>query len=1140
MSKFHLRKQTARIGVFEGPNRYTTPDRQFLTRHMIRCKLPTRHGGVGLSRAEEGAMSMQLRAVRLSVVLLSVFLFCPASASIVHEYTEDLTDKEFCDELVTSAWWDTDAGELKLYPFQLSLVGECATAGAPHHVALAGDYAYVADGAGGLLVVSVIDPANPTPAGTCLTPDDALFVALAGDYAYVAGGTAGLFVIDISDPTDPTMAGGCSLEGLFAAFLAVAGDYVFVGTQDGYLVVVDISDPTNPTPVEGYGEADEYLGLAIAGDYIYAALGYEGVEVIDITDPTNPQGAGWFPTDGYARHIAVAGDCAYVADGEGGFLVADITDPTDPFAIGGCEHPWAAYVALSGDYAYVGTTTGDAGCLYAIDISTPQEPVVVESYETGNKMWGIAVAGDNVYAADFDGSLLVVNVADPVVPPVCRGESGTPGDAHDVAVSGDHVFIADGVSGLQVVDIVDPRNPLLVGGVSTLDEACGVSVSGDYAYVANGASCLQVVDISDPESPVLAGSCDTPEPGVAHDVAVAGDYAYLAEGAAGFQVIDISDPTNPTPVAGCATLDDARCVAVAGDYAFVGAGGFLSFDISDPTGPAPVGAFVPPGATAYDIALSGDHAFVVCQPLGLQVVSIADPTNPILAGSCPIPGSVLSVAIAGDYAFIGAEYASIYVVDITYPTSPVLLGSCGTPGDSRGIDIAGDYLYVADGGSGLQVLEAFRRLFDVESNVGQSLMVNEHHGEVTHARLMTTHADSVLWKLSADGGNAWDETSPDYLWHEFSSPGTSLVWQSNHIYLGLRENPIAYDLGIDWLYDTPIIDSVLDIPNDQGRWVRIGWTRSGNDFIGRPDQVTEYAIYRRIDEGGPDGGCALATNDGADRTSGVAREPRLDGSPLYPPGDWDFIMTVPARAEDEYYAVVPTLVDSTKLWGMHYTVLFVSALTATPGIYFDSPPDSGYSVDNLPPSAPEGFAVDYHHAGDGCLLTWYPCPDADFLHFRIYRSTTEGFEPSPENLVHTTPEHSWLDAEGTGWDYYKISSADFSGNESEAVPPEVVTGADEPIVPTSYALYQNAPNPVNPTTTIRYDVPSGGGEVTLAVFDLSGRLVRTLAHACDTPGRKAVVWDGKDAQGKSVASGVYYVRLRAPGYERTLKVTVLR
>ncbi|MFH1845145.1 MAG: FlgD immunoglobulin-like domain containing protein [bacterium] len=70
-----------------------------------------------------------------------------------------------------------------------------------------------------------------------------------------------------------------------------------------------------------------------------------------------------------------------------------------------------------------------------------------------------------------------------------------------------------------------------------------------------------------------------------------------------------------------------------------------------------------------------------------------------------------------------------------------------------------------------------------------------------------------------------------------------------------------------------------------------------------------------------------------------------------------------------------------------------------------------------------------------------------------------------------------------------------------------------------------APNPFNPSTTIRYWLP-GLSRVTLTVHDLQGRTVARLAeNAVQTPGRHEAVWDGRDRSGRRVASGLYFARL---------------
>jgi len=93
--------------------------------------------------------------------------------------------------------------------------------------------------------------------------------------------------------------------------------------------------------------------------------------------------------------------------------------------------------------------------------------------------------------------------------------------------------------------------------------------------------------------------------------------------------------------------------------------------------------------------------------------------------------------------------------------------------------------------------------------------------------------------------------------------------------------------------------------------------------------------------------------------------------------------------------------------------------------------------------------------------------------------------------------------------------------------------------PVAFTLSQNMPNPFNPSTTLRFGLPEAG-HVTLAVYDVNGRLVRNLAAGRFEAGRHEVVWDGKDDNGREVASGVYLARLTAPQGVVTRKMMLLR
>ena len=146
----------------------------------------------------------------------------------------------------------------------------------------------------------------------------------------------------------------------------------------------------------------------------------------------------------------------------------------------------------------------------------------------------------------------------------------------------------------------------------------------------------------------------------------------------------------------------------------------------------------------------------------------------------------------------------------------------------------------------------------------------------------------------------------------------------------------------------------------------------------------------------------------------------------------------------------------------------------------------------------------------------------------------------PSNLVHSTTSIGWTDPEYDGWNVeYKITAVDFAGNESDATGPGTATGVTELEPPRSFALYQNVPNPFNPTTTIAFDLPERVN-VKLAIYDVSGRLIRTLVHDELSPGQKGIRWNGRDAAGREAASGVYFYRLQSPAFDQSRKMILLR
>ena len=94
-------------------------------------------------------------------------------------------------------------------------------------------------------------------------------------------------------------------------------------------------------------------------------------------------------------------------------------------------------------------------------------------------------------------------------------------------------------------------------------------------------------------------------------------------------------------------------------------------------------------------------------------------------------------------------------------------------------------------------------------------------------------------------------------------------------------------------------------------------------------------------------------------------------------------------------------------------------------------------------------------------------------------------------------------------------------------------------LPTTFALYQNHPNPFNPITTIRYDLPEDG-PVSIIIYDLMGREIKTLVKQVSAPGRYSVNWNGRNQWGKQIASGMYFYRMETPKFQSVKKLIFLK
>ena len=202
-----------------------------------------------------------------------------------------------------------------------------------------------------------------------------------------------------------------------------------------------------------------------------------------------------------------------------------------------------------------------------------------------------------------------------------------------------------------------------------------------------------------------------------------------------------------------------------------------------------------------------------------------------------------------------------------------------------------------------------------------------------------------------------------------------------------------------------------------------------------------------------------------------------------------------------------------------------------------------------PPTSPPAPSVTLDASGTNPKLEWNSISEADY--YNIYYGAIQGSPGTVNcNMVSNydlrastssttwTDKAVWIDPNSYILACYYVTSVNEAGESGPSnkvgVHGMAPLGEDEPIVadteimqmPTEYAIHNNYPNPFNPITTIRYELPEPS-HVTLIIYDMMGREVRRLVNDVVQSGYHTATWDCRNNAGAVVSSGMYLYRFTA-------------
>lgn len=688
--------------------------------------------------------------------------------------------------------------------------------------------------------------------------------------------------------------------------------------------------------------------------------------------------------------------------------------------------------------------------------------------------------------------------------------TGLPGSLVHSAVEGGHAFCSTS-GGLMVLDVSDSTQPIQVAMLPLPSWGREIAVDGEHAYLLVWDVGLVVIDIQNPAAPRIVAT--VPEPVRSSSIAISGHHAYISDMGLGLCVVDILDPTQPQLLATRPLTDELYGLDVEGDVVYVAANydDLHVLDVSTPSAPALITTASLPGLVR-DVAVRNGLAYLACGDHGLRVLLVTDPAAPIQIAQQDMefdlgyPNWTSSVSLNGNHACMGLTFRGLGLVDITNPSAPVEVAYHEIRGSTYASYIGNDLAYVASSHGGLTVM-------DISSpKVPQVLSQFWLLGMVTDVEV----ADDKIWV--AGGYSPTDEKSlrshdaglfvvemteretPRVI--GYCSTGLEpryLVRSGHHAYLttpfgGIRIQDVADPTAPVEVGSIPTFAESY-APDVRGNYA---YTFAGAGFavmdVSDPSMPMEagscdvdyvghltagrLAVFNTIGHRG------LLVFDVSDpkrpapmtelELPSGARESTLLGDHLYVANGLYGMSVVDVSDPSQ-----PSLVGTVDLPGYVTSVACNWPYAYLVAMEFIEEPGGVLVVDISNPAAP------VHVAGSELP------GDAEAV-------SVDG------SLVYV----------GSRWKGVMIFLHD--------------TTSDVPMSSSPAAYLRNHPNPFNPRTLITFEVPVSA-HVQVSVYDLAGRLVRTLVDEMKPTGTHEVSWDGLDSHGRPVSSGVYLGRMNAGG-----------
>ncbi|NNE09610.1 MAG: hypothetical protein HKN20_13705, partial [Gemmatimonadetes bacterium] len=975
----------------------------------------------------------------------------------------------------------------------------------------------------------------------------------AGENLYVGTAESGIRIVDVVLPQSTALLGFLDANNLRFQATKLRNDTAFVALAGDGVALVDLSQPGAPRILTTFQTTNSAFLAQPYGDRVVVSEFGLGIAVYDFT---GNETARVQLTNGIINETFIDGATLYAAAGRVGLVSIDLSNPDAPVVLDTIPALPTGAGATSLDIENGLMAIGEGATVRLVDVTDPSGMTLLGEHTTNESVFDVEVKGSTVYGLKQAQGLLVLDATDPAFPDSFSFvPMEKPADQiwWKMEREGDLLYVIrratffDSPGALNILQVGNSLEPVLLqsiatrgrGGIFDVDQgliALGEDRDGLEVFTSLEQHALGVSGFAATRSRVSAMH-------VSDDVILVGDYegnlysyavfagdslarqssfflgapisSIVARGNLVYvnlnreNVIELEiqpDGTLDLQNRGVTNLTQPRGMAFDGRYLYVGAAdeGLHVYDVTaDALQIVEVGTYTTNGTVEGDLALAQADAIYLDEESNLVYVlavrrqadahfftiAVNDPESPQFIASFSTDATVsggryFDCVVADGFAYLTKRINGLDVLDLRNPLAPTLHREFSLTG-ATDLAYAAGFLFVARGLNGYQVLDVRN------SEQIQTLFVKPPAGNIQNIDLIGSRLlldnESGISLFGQKIANV-DEIPPFLTVGVVPSP-----WITSYLDIvvvaseQLTTKPrVTFEMGE---IDSTLVVLTQDLTNAvyhstlRLAQIGVGNIRAfGEDLAGNKTETLKGFVVRKAR--GARGG-TIDSDTGSVQVK-------------IPPG----------------------------------------APTSESFVYL-------MSMDPRDPKAPPPPAGGAGMVGRMQQLWLGPLERA--VEVVAWDLTADGnrddgrHDDSEDYEARVPVVHYWT---GNDWRPVPTFWDRDTGRASATIPGSGVFAIawkdDGPSIPSPrVAWHGNRPNPFNPSTRLLFTLPERG-HVSLEVYDIAGRRVRTLAAGAFPAGDHSLDWDGTDENGRPVASGMYFARFASGAALHSSRMVLVR